>query len=179
MKRPAAKTGKTGKASKAGKTRPPSGRATRRAKRSAPPKRPPGRIRTFLLRRIRTFLRSQGRRWLRRARWYLVALVLGAAASIAAGSWWPVAAVAIACVVIAADRMIEHWLFVHRRGGRVAARRRRRHEGLARPGALALSVSLAAVRHKCKHLRPSLDGRTRRLPPNEAGIELGRIVRTR
>jgi hypothetical protein len=135
----------------------------------APPK-PPGRI-------ARTAQRHK-RRILHHARSYLLALATAMIVTILTRSLWPLGATAAGCAAIAADRYIEHRWF-HRSGGRSAARRRRRYQGMARPGELSLSVSLAAVRHSCKHLRPSLGGRTRLLPADEAGIELGQIRRTR
>lgn len=106
-------------------------------------------------------------------------LVAGAVTSRALHSPWPLVAAGGGLAAILADRVIEHWAHVHRRGGRIAARHRRRYQGMARSSDLWVAVSLAAVRRRCAHLRPSLAGRVRRLPADQAGIALGEIVRTR
>jgi hypothetical protein len=143
---------------------------------TAPAKsRKPSRLGRFARRRVANFARRH-RRGIALA---VLALIAGAVASVALRSPWPLIAAAGGLAAVLADRAIEHWAHVHRRGGRIAARHRRRYQGMARSHELWTAVSLAAVRRRCAHLRPSLGGRVRRLAPDQAGIALGEIVRTR
>ena len=75
--------------------------------------------------------------------------------------------------VHAAIRLQEHhdW---HRKGGKGAMRRRRRHQGEATRRDLYRKLSLAAARRNAAIMRPSLGGHTRILPPGEAGVLIGR-----
>lgn len=61
----------------------------------------------------------------------------------------------------------------HRRGGKAAARKRRRHQGHASRREMNRKVSLAAARRSTAVMRPSLGGRTRGLPARDAGVFIG------
>lgn len=75
---------------------------------------------------------------------------------------------------VAGDRYREHrgW---HRRGGKAAMRKRRRYQGHATWPELHRKLSLTAVRRNARTMRPSFGGRTRTLPPAEAGILIGTV----
>jgi hypothetical protein len=61
----------------------------------------------------------------------------------------------------------------HRGGGKAAARQRRRYQGHATMAELHRKLGLAAARRNAAIMRPSLGGRTRTLPPGEAGVLIG------
>ncbi len=129
--------------------------------------------------RLATFLANFARRHRRGVAVAALALIVSAVVPVKLASPWLLVAAVGGLAAVLADRAIEHWAHVYRRGGRIAARHRRRYQGMARSADLWMAVSLAAVRRRCAHLRPSLGGRVRRLPPDQAGIALGQIVRTR
>lgn len=61
----------------------------------------------------------------------------------------------------------------HRRGGRAAARKRRRYQGTASAREIRRKLSVTAARRRAVITRPSLP-RTRLLPAQEAGVVIGR-----
>ncbi len=141
----------------------------KRSARQAP--RPPGLVGRAVRRKRAAVCRA--------ARPYLAGLATVAVPAVflavAAPGWlWLALLPAGAVLGLAADRFREHrgW---HRCGGKAAARRRRRWQGHATWPELHRKHSLAAARRNAKAMRPSFGGRTRRLPPAEAGILIGTV----
>jgi hypothetical protein len=66
----------------------------------------------------------------------------------------------------------------HRDGGKAAQRKRRRFQGPATMRELHRRLGLRAARRNAAIMRPSLGGRTRRLPPEEAGVFIGTARRS-
>src|SRR5262245_31856286 len=98
-------------------------RKMQRKTRSAGPRKPS---------RLATFARNFVRRHRRGVLLAALALIAGAVVSVMLASPWPLVAAAGGVATVLADRAIEHWAHVYRRGGRIAARHRRRYQGMAR-----------------------------------------------
>ena len=135
---------------------------------------PPGRIKRAVRRKKAGVYRA--------VRPYLAGLaavaVLTLVIMVAAPSLLPLVLLPLGAVLgIGGDRYREHrgW---HRSGGKAAMRRRRRWQGHATWPELHRKLSLAAVRRNARGMRPSFDGRTRTLPPAEAGILIGTVKGT-
>jgi hypothetical protein len=111
-----------------------------------------------------------------RAVWpYLAAFVLAIIVAVATGQSWVLALVLGAAGCHAVLRLHEAGSW-HRRGGKAAARKRRKYQGPASRREIRAKLSLSAVRRRAHITRPAT-GRPHKLPAEELGVLLGTTVR--
>lgn len=142
---------------------------TRQKQTRAPkPPKPPGKVQRAVERRTRQAARVTLPYAVTPA-----ASVLAAAALHTPGLSW---AGGGATVAVAAIRLHEAhgW---HRKGGKSAARKRRKFQGTATGREMRRHLSVSAARKRARVTRPSVGG-TRGLPPGDAGVLIGTAGRT-
>jgi hypothetical protein len=111
-----------------------------------------------------------------RALWpYLAALAVAVLLSAAAGEGWILVLVLGAAGWHGVLRLHEGYGW-HRRGGRAAARARRKYQGPASRREIQSTLSLRAIRRRAHITRPGT-GSPQRLPAPELGVLIGTTVR--
>jgi hypothetical protein len=111
-----------------------------------------------------------------RAFWpYLAAFASAALLSIVTGEGWLLILVLGAIGWHGVLRLHEGYGW-HRRGGRAAARKRRKYQGPASRREIEATLSLRAIRKRAHVTRPATE-RPRQLPPSELGVLIGQTVR--
>lgn len=106
---------------------------------------------------------------------YAVPLCLAVIATFAVGQTWPLLLTLGAVLGIAGLRLHEGYGW-HRRGGKAAARKRRKYQGHASRREIAARLSARSIRKRAHVTRPGTDN-PRRLPPDELGVLIGTTVR--
>jgi hypothetical protein len=111
-----------------------------------------------------------------RATWpYAAALAAAGILTVVTGQTWLLLLTLGAILGIAGLKLHEAYGW-HRRGGKAAARARRKYQGHASRREIAGRLSARAIRKRAHVTRPGTD-RPRQLPPDELGVLIGTTVR--
>jgi hypothetical protein len=106
---------------------------------------------------------------------YAASLLTAVVLAVITGQSWLLLLTCGAVLGIAGLKLHEGWGW-HRKGGKAAARARRKYQGHASRREIAGRLSARAIRRRAHVTRPGTD-RPRQLPANELGILIGTTVR--